>query len=617
MATQDVKYIVTVDDGGAIRKFADVDKAIDHLKKVSADGGKAVAGFGKDFLTTLVPAFTAGQLAADGVRKAFSILKQEITETIQAAIESEKVDRALEASLEIMGMAGFNAAEGLRAYASELQRKTIYDDEAIKSSQALFVQLGLTREELNDATRGAIGLASVYQMDLQSATRAVAMGYEGNYRALQQMIPALKGATTESEKHQVMVDFLANSYRRAESEAGTFGGRLDQFKNTWGELQETLGGFITQNESVIDTLSGVKSIIEWLNANAGKISTIKKLDPTNYFGPVSFWKSLASAIGFTGRVLEEDLRNSEAAAYDYNAELGALYDGFLKNQVATIGWQEIIEKHRLRMLQAKDATKEFKTATQDLVEVDVAAWADGQTAHFGELDAMLAGIVAGMTAVNGAAGDFQYQTPAGDTVWYKAWMEKQKAWYAWSKEEARIAEQSAEAIYGKFENFSNEFYQSITGGFARAFEMFRLTTEGFKNFFIATWQAIKNAFFQILADMLAKWLTMAFVKVLLGALTGGSGSFFGTGTAGSIGMQRGFHGVVSQPTLALIGEAGPEAVNVTPLRGSAGYGARTGGGGGSITNIFNIRALDGSDVEYAVRHRIVPVLKEVYAHGGL
>lgn len=600
----DVKYVVICDEGGAIRKFTDIGSALSHLEKISKSTGDAVRGFGDDFMKRLIPAFTAGQLAADGVRKAFGFVKMEITETLEAAIEAEKADRALEASLDIMGIAGFGAAEAMKAYALELQRKTVYDDEAIKSAQALMVQLGLQRGEINEATRGAIGLASVYEMDLAGAARAVTRGFEGDYRALARMIPELKTATTESEKHAAMIDFLQRAYLRAEAEVTTFGGQLEGFKNTYQELQETMGGFITKNESVIETLSGVRSIIEWLNANAGRAAVIKGIDPTNYFGPISYWKSLSSIIGFVGRTLDEDLRNSEAAAYDYNAELGAIFDSFLSNQVATGGWREALEKLRGSFVMTQ-------IATEDLVMVDVAEWAAGNTAWLEELNAVISNIVFGVSDILSVTRDFRFTTPGGQDVWYKEWMAKQTAWLAWSKEEARLAEQSAEGIYGKFESFSDEFYQSITNGFVRAFNMFRLSLTGFKNFFIATWQAIKNAFFQILGDMLAKWMTMAFIKLIGSAFLGGAGGSFFPSTPGSIGMQHGFEGTVTGPKLLYVEPGVTEHVSARPLN-------RTSSVGPAATTInINVQTLDAERFESVVRRRIVPILEQVMVHGDL
>jgi hypothetical protein len=128
--------------------------------------------------------------------------------------------------------------------------------------------------------------------------------------------------------------------------------------------------------------------------------------------------------------------------------------------------------------------------------------------------------------------------------------------------------------FDKMAGFSNEFYQDLTRGFTNAFMQFKFTAEGFGNFFIGMWQAIKQAFFQILADMLAKWIAMAFVRFLIRTFLLPSAGIVPAIVGGILPMQHGFQGVIQRPTLALIGENGPERVDVGPV-GSRGGGEVT------------------------------------------
>lgn len=268
MATGDIKYVITVDAAGAVKNVQDFDKAIEALGKGTEGTRGKSQSFGSELTGRLIPSFTAASLAADGIKKALSFVKGELKDTIEASIEAEKVDRALESSLQIVGEAAGGTADRLRGYASELMKKTVYDDEQIKSAQALMITMRGTSDRVDEMTRGAIGLASVFQMDLQSAARAVAQGFEGNYRAIGQLIPAVREAKDESEKHAATMKSLGDYYKRAEDETKTFGGRLIDLKKTYGELKETIGDFTTKNELVLTSLNSLKSIIEWINSNA-------------------------------------------------------------------------------------------------------------------------------------------------------------------------------------------------------------------------------------------------------------------------------------------------------------------------------------------------------------
>jgi hypothetical protein len=268
----DVKYVISVDSAAAWGQLKDFVRSVDDLGKTTKGARENAKGFGSELMGKLIPSFTAASLAADVIRGGVRAVKNELRDTIDAGIEAEKVDRALESSLEIVGEAAGGAAGRLRAYASELMKKTVYDDEQIKSAQSLMITMRGTSDRVDEMTRGAIGLASVFQMDLQSAARAVAQGFEGNYRAIGMLIPAVREAKTEGEKHAAMMKALGDYYQRAEDETKTFGGRLIDLKKTYGELKETLGGFTTENELVLKSLNAVKEIVEWMNNNAKRQS---------------------------------------------------------------------------------------------------------------------------------------------------------------------------------------------------------------------------------------------------------------------------------------------------------------------------------------------------------
>ena len=140
-----------------------------------------------------------------------------VKDSIVAATEAEKSEAALASALATTGRNVEQTLPSLVKYADELMSQTVYDDEAIKGAMALTAQLtNLNEKGIKEATKGALGLASVFGMDLQSATRAVAQGYEGNFMALGRLIPEIRNAKTESEKHAAMVEGLAKMYGRAQ-----------------------------------------------------------------------------------------------------------------------------------------------------------------------------------------------------------------------------------------------------------------------------------------------------------------------------------------------------------------------------------------------------------------
>lgn len=260
----DVRYVITVDEAGQTKKIETFEQAIKNLERSTGGAKTQAQSFGQELTSRLIPSFTIAQLAADGVHAGLKFIKNGFSEMIQAAIEAEEADRSLEASLAITGHAVGSAADDVKNYAEALSLKTKYDDEEIKSAEALIIQMRGTTNALEEETRGALGLASVFKMNLQGAAQAVAQGFEGNYRQLGMLIPAVRTATTEAEKHGAMVRGLADYYKRSEDEVNTFGGALSQLKKEFSETAEQAGESVTKSNLVKDAIKGITAAIRAL-----------------------------------------------------------------------------------------------------------------------------------------------------------------------------------------------------------------------------------------------------------------------------------------------------------------------------------------------------------------
>ncbi len=567
MAATDVRFVLEIDDQGFIRKLENFERALESLQRTTQRTGGSVKAFGQEFMTRLVPAFTAGQLAADGIRKAFGFFKNQIDDTIAAAIEAEKVDRALEATLSLVGDTTGATAERLKAYAAALQRKTIYDDEAIKSAQALIVQMRGTADQVDEATKGAIGLASVFKMDLQSAAQAVAQGFEGNYRQLGMLIPAIRTAQTESEKHAAFMKAMADGYVRAEAEAGTFYGRLADLKKAYGELQETIGGWVTKNTEVIATLGGVKEILIWLDRWAASQKDKPEIAKWwNWTAPGALMLSIRK-LGKEAKVANEQFD----AWPDLLAEITRAAED------ATGGLDDVAVKLNLiTELRYQKWLKSLKPLDLSLIEVEP-----------GSL--------------------FPEGGPFDVPPFLQALIDQANEAQKRFKDMGRTWSRTVDSMTA----YSNAFFDDVYLGWANTIMNFRLSTEGFKSFFIESWEAIKRAFFKILGEMVAAWAVTSFVRLLF-PLSPIVPSFVGgilPGAPPFIPAQHGFNGVVTQPTIFLAGERAPERVSIQPTSGR--------GGGASIVNNFYLQATDATGIESLVRHRIVPILQEVMEHGDL
>lgn len=582
MASNDVKYVIVCDESGAIRKFEDLDKALRHLKQTSKEAGKATESFGQEFMRTLVPAFTAGQLAADGLRKLGRGLIGFFTDSAAEAIESEKAQRRLATALEMTGRAHSGNLAVLLEFAKAQSMATLYTDEEIESTMTLLAQLTrLDTHGIQRATKGAMGLASVMGVDLQTAATTVTRAMEGNFQALQRLGIVVDTTLPKHEQVAQVMERLEGLYGRATDETNGFAGSVGEFTKAWKEFQEELGKTLTESTNITRYLQIVTKDMQNLDHEAKASKNL--------------WQILGSAWqGSTGLIL-----GAVGAIEDANKKTVAIsksmaaFLGDMRNAPGLFG-------------DTGDAIEQF---TYKLINTDALI---GKTTQHYAMMAQAMQEIQNLADFNDRTGAYDPRLSNEQPQGYKDWLEAQR----------QFAQESLSVVgdaYEATDEYAQRFYQNLSSGFEFAINQLSLSTEGFKNFFIGTWEAIGRAFKDIVAKMIADWMAAQFVKGLFGILFPGS-SLFKAGTPGTsmFGFQRGFHGVIAQPTLALIGEAGPERVNIDPMRGSGGYGARTGGGGGGTTEVnITIVTPEPDTFEDLVRHRIVPILQEVYAHGEL
>ena len=137
---------------------------------------KDAEGAGKRFgdsMKGLRGAITTLGLGALGA-EAFSFGKG----ALQAAEESRKVQKGIEASIKATGGAAGVTAKQIDAFASSMQMKTGIDDEAIKTSQGLLLGFKAVKNEsgkgndiFNQASKVTADFATRFGVDLNSAAK--------------------------------------------------------------------------------------------------------------------------------------------------------------------------------------------------------------------------------------------------------------------------------------------------------------------------------------------------------------------------------------------------------------------------------------------------------------
>jgi hypothetical protein len=266
----DIRYTVTIDASTGAAEIKKLEGEIDKLAGTTKKGGEEAAASQPkwvEFAKGMVAGFISVQALEAAGRKLIGFF----TDSVKAAAESETAENNLKNTLAATGREVKQNAEHYAKYAQELMKATVYDDEQIKASQTLLLQLTkLDREGLDEATRGAIGLSRALDIDLRSATMMVAKAMEGNYETLGRYGIKVKENTSDEEKRAEILSKLNSMYARATGELNTYSGSVTNLKKNMGELKETLGGVLTNSETYRAVIKSLTGDINALNEALGK-----------------------------------------------------------------------------------------------------------------------------------------------------------------------------------------------------------------------------------------------------------------------------------------------------------------------------------------------------------
>ena len=181
-------------------------------------------------LTTLHGKLQGTSNLLGGVAKAAAglftaaLLWKALKESVAEFAGSEMALIRLEGALKATGQASAGAMRQMQDYARTIQSMTILDEDEVIAAQQFATSLGIQADRMAEAMDAAVGLSRALQMDLATATRYVAMAFEGEFTILQRYIPELRAAGTETEKLALLQQKAAEGMAIARAEATTTAG---------------------------------------------------------------------------------------------------------------------------------------------------------------------------------------------------------------------------------------------------------------------------------------------------------------------------------------------------------------------------------------------------------
>lgn len=276
----ETRFVITLD----VKGKAELEKLIGEISKeknipVNIDLSKANMGalqeLNKPFeaLTEKVRIFTSqAGIALYGIQKIYGVLKSTVGKMVAAAQNAESAGTALAGALRATGLEVDNNLASLSDYAAELQKVTVYEDDQIRLQMAQMQNIARfsNTDDLKKATKAAIGLADAFGIELSTAMDLVGKAAAGNTALLGRYGIVLDENATQAEKFNQLLGIGANYFSISEEKAKTSLGSLQQLKNTWGDLQETLA------MGVLPVIQKVSDSLKWMiTAISGNTSSVK------------------------------------------------------------------------------------------------------------------------------------------------------------------------------------------------------------------------------------------------------------------------------------------------------------------------------------------------------
>lgn len=194
---------------------------------------------------------------------------------VKSFMEADDASKSLSASLTALGYNTNEIMPKFEALASEIQKLTRIGDDETLSLAATLLNFGVMPEKIDESIRGVIGLSTAMRMDLGSAAQYLALAQQGQFTMLARYIPALRTATTDTEKMAIVQKVMAAGFEQSQAAAGTLGGRWDQLKNRVGDLWEKIGQTVSESLNLTGAFEKAENAVNNLIGSAAfdKIAT--------------------------------------------------------------------------------------------------------------------------------------------------------------------------------------------------------------------------------------------------------------------------------------------------------------------------------------------------------
>lgn len=263
-----------------IKIGSDVEEAKKGINSISSQLNQLAKNVQKQQkpLKNFLDSFNAVGKAFGIARSAFSAVKGTIDDITNSYNVQAQAEKQLEAAAKNNPYLSEYSVQQLKEFASGLQSISTVGDEELLPMMAQLAAAGRTQNEIQDIMAAALDMSASGAMSLDAAVKQLNATYSGSAGKLGQLSGEVKGLTTEQLKNGEAVKIMKEQYSGIAKSVTDSTGGWKQFKNTLGDLKETLGSSFAnlQNSAgkVLNNFFG--TIIEKLSAAGKEADEFKK-----------------------------------------------------------------------------------------------------------------------------------------------------------------------------------------------------------------------------------------------------------------------------------------------------------------------------------------------------
>jgi hypothetical protein len=583
-----LQLVIQIDDKGSVT-IDTIKGKVDALDKSVDSSSKGPLKNFQEGWAAIAARLTIATGVIYGVGRAFSSF-------IDETAEAEQIQRHLRFALETSGYSWQYAKAAVDEFASSIQASTRFSDEQARQSLTDMMMYTQDFAKAQMGAKLAMDMTIRTGRDLGVTSGQIGMAMSGNVEMLGRYIPELRNLkerlgenVTAAQIWDYTLKLLQEKFGgTAQADIDSYAGKLAQFKNAWSDFKEMIGN---------ELLPSLKELLDTLKEITKEIT--KEPAPYKEIPLAKFWGvEIARRVPYKGEELQEILLQRQRQAAYGSQQLAAetkkdvfieakkieedvlsysklMYEEWLQYwQEINVDWRAEVEKSLDAFQRAEEEKGEVAVARQELIE-------------------------AGWTAQAKAEEDAIQEGLETARLLHQGWLEE---YIANTKDVVDVGDQFAR-------NFASAWDFNIQKIISESENM----GDAIKNVF----SGMADAFASAISRMISNW-------ALFGSITGeykkGSGvvgwvgsllSFFKEG-----GLVQGWKplaayqegGLITKPTLGMIGEGGPEAV--IPLKGGK-IPVENMAGKNNMT-VFYIKAMDPISFRDFVRRNPEAIIEAIH-----